>query len=781
MGKILRRSLLIGTAAIAGGVAFGTWTVRRDYENPLEDRSSGDEHVFNPYLSVTGDNLVTVYVPRAEMGQGVTTTLPALVAEELDVPLESIRIALAPAAAAYYNAAMLEDGVPLPHFDRSTVANLTRDAAGIAGKVFGLQVTGGSSSVKDAWQRMRVAGATAREALRQAAAEREAVPFADTSTEDAHVVANGKRIPFGELAEAAAKVSVPDDIVLRSSDEWRILGKPQPRKDLLPKVTGAPIFGMDVDDDVILSTLRREGAAEGVKPMLYASVCMNPRLGGSMKKFDGVEAKKVRGVVAVADISGGTSKGGVNESEPYGDGFAVVATNTWAAFKGVDAVRAEWGEAPYPATSAEITDVIEKALVEGDGDDLRGDGDVELAFADAPRSDVLEADYSVPYLAHACMEPMNATVLVRDDRVDVWAPTQMPTLVRSDVAAETGMEPERVFVHSTFLGGGFGRRGELDFTRYAARIAARVPGQPVKCVWTREEDTRHDTYRPAAMGRFKARVAKGELPQAVDMRIACPSVMASAFSRTFPSISTVGPDNSITQGAFDQPYSVPNYRVSGVKAPVAIPIGFWRSVGNSYNGFFHEGFMDEIAHRSGLDPIAMRLELMREHPTALGVVRKVAEMSDWSAPRPSGTGKGFAFTLSFGCWTAQVCEVSVQDDLVTIENVWCAADLGLALDPEIVKAQLSSGIVFGLSSAMDQKITFADGMVEQANFYDFDAMRIHQCPNIEIELLGQAEHMGGAGEPGTPPAIPALVNAIYDATGNRVRSLPLTDAGFRFA
>ena len=769
MGKILRRTLLIGAAAIAGGVAFGSYVVAREYDNPLE----GDEgeHVFNPYLTITDDGTVTVMIPRAEMGQGITTTLAALVAEELEVPLDGVKVAAAPASYAYYNAAMLEDGAPLAHFNRSMTAEVTRTVMGTMGKVLGLQVTGGSSSVKDAWERMRLAGATARETLRLAAAEKLSVSADTITMKDGHAVTGDRRVPYGELARAAAAID-PPSVELKPHADWKLLGRSQLRNDLKLKVTGAPIYGMDVDDDVIAATLGPK-ASGGIAPMRHAALSMNPYLGGGMDGFEAPDG------VEVVDLTGRDA----NVDEPYSAGFAVVADNTWAAFRGVETVKARWTNADYPADTAGIMKAIESSFDGDEGDGMRDDGDVSVAFADAPREEIVEATYRVPYLAHACMEPMNATVLVRDlsdgRRVDVWAGTQAQTLARSDVAAEVGVEPEQVFVHTTYLGGGFGRRGELDFTRFAARVAKTMVGTPVKLVWSREEDTTHDTYRPAAIGRFRARVTEGRVA-AVDMKIACPSVMGSALSRAFPGVSPVGPDNSITQGAFDQPYAVEDYRVSGIKAPVSIPIGFWRSVGNSYNGFFHEGFWDEIARAAGRDPLDLRREVMKPYPTALKVVEKVAAMADWGAPKGEGVGKGLAFTLSFGTWTAQVVQVTVRDRRVRIDDVWCAADLGTVVDPAIVKAQLSSGIVYGLSSATDQEITFANGAVEQTNFHDFDCLRIHQCPRIHVELLENADHMGGAGEPGTPPAIPALVNAIFDATGERVRELPLTKAGFDF-
>ena len=753
MGKILRRTFLIGTAAIAGGVAFGAYQLHKTYPNPLENDLAKGENTFNPYVKITSDNVITILVPRAEMGQGVTTTLAALVAEELDVNMSDITVEIAPTSYAYYNAAMLADGAPLAHYNRSAIAGVMRSSMSGLGKILGLQVTGGSSSIADAYDKLRQAGCTARETLKLAASKSSGVEVAELKTKDGAVILpDGKTISYGELAKAAAKIDPPSNIEMRPSSDWKILGKSTPRIDAFAKSTGAPIFGIDID----------------LPNMLYASVRMNPRLGGKMKSFDATEAKKIRGVVDVIDMTG-------PEDEKFGGGVAIIATNTWSAFKGVNAVEVEWDEAPYPATTDGIMTVIETALKAGDGDNLRDEGDVDLAFADAPRDKVVEAQYRVPYLAHATMEPMNATAQLKNGRLDVWTGTQAPTIVRSDCAHEAGVEEENTFVHSTYLGGGFGRRGEVDFSRFAARIAKSTNGKPVKVTWTREEDMTHDTYRPASISNWKARIGDDGLPVAINGQIATPSIIASVMARTFPSLSPVGPDNTITHGAFDQPYTIENYRVSGIKAPVDIPVGFWRSVGNSYNGFFQESFLDEVAAKSNLDPIEMRLKLMKDHPTAVGVVQKVAEMADWSGTKKEGRAKGFAFTLSFGCWVAQVIEVVQTDDGIKIENVWCAADIGEALDPAIVKTQIQSGIIYGLSSALGQEITFADGMAEQTNFDSFDAMRINQCPHIEIEVLETAEHRGGAGEPGTPPSIPALANAVHALTGKRIRSMPLSN------
>lgn len=757
MGKILRRTFLIGGAAIAGGVAFGAYTIQKDYPNPLAGNTAEGEVAFNPYLKITDDNEITIMVPRAEMGQGVTTTLTAMLAEELDVELEAVTVEIAPASNAYYNSAMLEEGAGKPFYDRSFSAESLRAVMGTVGKVLGLQVTGGSSSTADAFEKMRMAGATARETLKLAAYKQTGLSTDDMKTRDGHIILpDGTRLTYGSLAKAAAEIDAPSNVALRPSSEWKLLGKPQPRTDLAAKSTGAPIFGMDVD----------------LPDMLFATLRMNPRLGGPMISMDADAARKIKGVVDVVDMT-------ASHDEAFGGGFAVIATNTWAAFKGAEAVNVEWGPAPYPATTAGIMDVISTALdrsqSEGEGDVMRDDGDIKLAFADAPRDRLMEARYQVPYLAHATMEPMNATAQLKDGELHIWAGTQAPTLVRDDCAWEVGVDKDKTFIHSTYLGGGFGRRGEIDFCRFAARLAKKTDGKPVKLVWSREEDMTHDTYRPAAVSQWRARLDDEGFPVALEGRIACPSIIGSLMGRTFPSISPAGPDNTITQGASDQPYDIADYQITGIKADVAIPIGFWRAVGNSYNGYFQECFLDEIATKSGKSPIELRRRLMANHPTALGVMDKIEAMSDWSTPAGDGKAKGVAFTLSFGCWTAIAVQVAQTDDGIRMEKVWIAADMGRALDPKIVRAQLQSGAIFGLSSCMGQKINFEDGMVVETNFDTYDAMRMAQCPDFDIEILETAAHMGGIGEPGTPPAIPALANAVFALTGKRIRSMPLSD------
>ncbi|WP_209424919.1 molybdopterin cofactor-binding domain-containing protein [Pararhodobacter sp. SW119] len=734
-GQIARRTFLVGSVAIAGGAAFGVWKLTRPVENPLRPVEGVS---LNPFLIIDASG-VTLVVGRAEMGQGAQTTLAALLAEELDLAWEAVRLIHGPASAAYHNAALAEMGLPFADYAMTDMQHRLAGAAGTVSRVFGLQITGGSTSIRDGYDSLRLAGASAREALKSVAADRLGVPVADLRTEAGAVLApDGRRLDYAALAEAAARRPAPQ-VEPRSPAEWRLLGRSLPRPDMQAKATGAAIYGVDI---------RLPG-------MKFATVRMSPRLGGTMRGFDPAPALAMPGVERVIDLR---------------TGIAVVARNTWTAIRAAEAVTIDWGPAPYPETTEAIFARIAEAFDGRRNSRLRNDGDIEEALEGA--ESVLEVEYRLPFLAHATMEPMTATARFTGDALELWTPNQTP-LVQARLAAEAvGLDPDQVTVHTPFLGGGFGRRLEADYSALAARVAREMPDVPVQVTWSREEDMTHDFYRPGVIARMRGVVSAGRAT-ALEARIAAPSVTRQAVVR-MTGLPAFGPDTGHVEGAFDQPYAIPNYRVEGYLADLDIPLGFWRSVGHSHNGFIHESFVDELAHAAGRDPMEFRLEAIRpESEIAANVLDQVARMSDWFGERPAGTGRGVAFVWSFGTPVAQVIEVVDEDGRIRIARAWIACDVGRALDPGIVQAQMESGLIFGLSAAVRGEITFADGEVQERNFDDYDALRISAVPRIETRILQVQARLGGVGEPGTPPAAPALANAIFDLTGQRLRTLPL--------
>lgn len=734
--SLTRRAFLVASAAVAGGVAFGYYKYRETPANPLH--AGPGEVVFNPWVIVRTDG-VTVITPRAEMGQGVQTTLAALVAEEMDLDWSQVRAEHGPAAAAYMNLAVAKAGLPFADYHDSTMKRVAEEAMGVVGKFAAVQATGGSTSMIDGYTRMRMAGAAARAVLLKAAAQEMKQNVIGLRTEKGAVIApDGRKIAYADLAEKAAQIAPPGRPKLKNPRDWRLLGKPLPRLDMVAKVTGTAPFGIDT---------RLPG-------MLFATVKANPRLGGTMQSYDATAARAMPGVKGVFDI---------------GNAIAVVATNTWAAFQAAEQVQVTWGPAPYPATTEGIFAEIARAFDGPANSTLRDDGDVVKALAGAT---VLRADYHVPYLAHATMEPMNAAALLKDGRLTVWAPNQAPTVIRDKCAAALGLSAEKVEVHTPFLGGGFGRRAEFDYAVQAAMVAKAMPGTPILLTWRREEDMGHDFYRPGALARMEGAVTK-DGPVALKAAVAAPSVYASQARRVL-GLAPPGPDKILVEGLFDQPYGIPNYRVQGHVSDVAVPVGSWRSVGNSHNAFFHESFMDELAHAATLDPLEMRLRLMKgQSPRAVKVLEAAAQMSNWGSPLPKDHARGVAFCWSFGTPTAEVLEISQTATGIRLEKMWIAQDVGLALDPDTIEAQAISGAIYGLSAAMMGEITFADGAVEQLNFYDYDALRMPQTPVFDVKILQSLDHPTGVGEPATPPAAPALANAIFALTGKRLRSLPL--------
>ena len=735
IGKIARRTFLIGSAAIVGGVAFGVYQVRKPAPNPLDDANG--KAVLNPFVFVD-QNGITLIAPRSEMGQGVRTSWAALIAEELDVDPNAVNVIAGPAAKAYYNGAMLSEGFPGRGYDASDFQHSLAEMFGQIAKVFDLQVTGGSSSMKDGFERMRHAGASARETLKEAAAQQLGIARASLRTENGTVIApDGTRIPYTELAKAAADLD-PIESDLRPSSEWKYIGKPVPRVDMIAKSTGTAEFGVDV---------RLPG-------MKFAAVKQNPHLGSGMKGFDASAAEAMPGVEKVLDL---------------GDAVAVVANNTWLAQQAVNEINVDWEGPSYPADTDAIFDEIARSFDDKPNSTMRDDGDVDALPAGVT---LVEAEYRVPYLAHSTMEPMTTTALFTGDALEIWSPTQAPTIVRDRSADIAGVSPDATSVHTTYLGGGFGRRGEIDFVVRAVQIATQMQGTPVQATWSREEDMRHDFYRPGGIARYRGAVKDGK-PVMVHGKIAGQSASVEGVARMV-GITPAGPDKGFVDAAFNQPFAIPNFRVEGFISKPMLPVGFWRSVGASANGFFSDCIIDEMAHAAGRDPLDFRIELAEpEYAPAANVLKTVKDMCNWTGTTPDGIGRGVGFAYSFGTVVAMVIEVEDRDGVIALNKVWMAADLGTIVDPSITEAQMISGAIYGLSAAMMGEITVADGMVEQENFPDYDALRMINAPAFEVQLLETSPHMGGAGEPGTPPSMPALANAIFDLTGERLRELPL--------
>lgn len=741
MGKartIARRTFLIGSAAIAGGVVIGYYKYRKGYPNPLI--TAEGQTALNPYLIIDQDGF-TIVTPRAEMGQGVHSTLAAMVAEELDVPWDGIKTIHGPASKAYHNETLMKGGLPFNEYSDNKLRDFLANTAAIGGVFLGLAATGGSTSTKDGFFKMRKAGAAARIMLLQAAAETLDVAIDELRTEDGYVVAgDGTRLRYQQLASDAASFEPQRNPPLKDPSQWRYLGKSMPRLDMAAKVDGSAMFGIDT---------RRDG-------MLYAAIRTSPVYGANVKSFDAANAEGLPGVSKVVDL---------------GDAVAIIATDTWRALQAAEKIDVTWGDLTYPDDMDGIYDVIARSFDKKANATLRNDGDVDAALQAA--SNRIEAEYRAPYLAHACMEPMNATALYTGDSLEIWTGTQAPTSVLQDAAQTAGLEPEQVRVHTLFLGGGFGRRAEVDASNYAVRLAMAMPGIPIKLTYSRQDDMRKDYYRPATIARMQGAVDESG-PTAFKASIAGQSVYREQGRRLL-GMEPPGADRQIVEGAFDQPYGIENYQVGGYPfAELPIPIGAWRSVGNSHNGFFHECFMDELARAGGFDPVEMRLKLMRNvHEPSRLALEAVAEMANWGRAVPPDQGRGVAFTFSFGAATAQIVDVLQTEQGIKIDKVWCAMDVGMALDPRNIEAQVMSGIIFGLSAAVFGEITFKRGQVVQSNFHNYDALRMHNSPEIETRILQNNHHMSGVGEPGTPPSMPALANAVFDLTGQRIRELPL--------
>ena len=755
--KSRTRRLLIGAGLAGGAFAVGGWLFYRERDRlrrPAALVAASGEHAFNAWLKIAADGAVTVMVPRQEMGQGISTALPLLVAEELDCELGSVRFEQAPIDPVYANATMLADAVPFRPDDHGWLAELARLTQYKVAELLGVQATGGSSGVRDAWLVMRHAGAAARAMLVAAAANRWKVPESEIEVSQGAVThKSGKRAGFGELAADAAQLPVPSRVTLKDPNDFRLLGKPQPRLDVPAKSDGSARFGADV---------RLPG-------MLYAAIVHCPVFGGKLKSLDPGKAKASPGVKAVVELAPtSTTEAAV----------AVVADGWWRAKTALAALAITWDEGANAALDTARLRQSYLELLERSGRVYEEIGNTEDAFRTSSKT--IEATYEVPYLAHATMEPMNATALVKDGRCEIWVGNQAPTLVRWFAAKAAQVPSEAVTVHTPFLGGGFGRRAEVDVAVEAAAIASRLPGIPVQLLWSREEDLRHDVYRPMAIAKFRCALDANGAISAWHNRIAGQSCTQGLTARLMPAAaSDMMKDKTVAEGAYDLPYAMPNRRVEHVLAKQPVPVGYWRSVGHSYNAFFVEAFLDEVARAAGKDPVDLRRELLRNSPRHLRVLEVAAKKANWKTPLGASpgvrVGRGIALAESFHSIVAQVAEVEVDSKgAVRVRRVVCAIDCGRALNPDTVAAQMESGIVFGLSAALYGAITLKAGRVEQSNFSDYDVIRMADCPAIEVEIVASGwQHLGGVGEPGTPPIAPAVANAVFAATGKPVRRLPL--------
>ncbi len=703
---ISRRSILKGGLAVGAGLVVG-------FPLPLAGRRASAQQassIFTPnqWIRIDRDGVVTIVNSVVEMGQGSLTTMPMIVADELDADLDHIRVEQAPANPKLY-----------------------------ANPQTGSQSYGGSRGVRDHMQMLRKAGAAAREMLMQAAANEWSVPMGEVTTEPGVVIhkPSGRRLRYGQLVDKAAQLPVPQDPKLKAPDQFRYIGKVVHRRDTPLKVNGSAIFGVDVK----------------VPGMLIASIERCPVFGGTVKSFDAAAAKRIAGVKHVVQVS---------------NGIAVVADSFWTAQRGRRALKVTWDDGPLAAlTSAEISRGYAAAATQR-GQEARKVGDAEKALAAGGK--VVEAVYEVPFLEHACMEPMNATAHVRADSCEIWAPTQNPGGTQATGARLTGLPVEKVTVNTTFLGGGFGRRGEQDFITDAVETSKAV-GKPVKVMFTREDDIQHGFYRPATYNVFKAALDERGMPVAWWNRLVGPGLQVQ--KGRVPAYSL---DATAMAGARDMAYDVPNILVEWVHKDFGVPVGFWRSVGSSQNVFIVECFVDELAHATGKDPFEFRRALLGKAPRHKAVLELAASKANWGAPLPAGRARGIAVAFSYGSYAAHVAEVSMAPNgRVRVHKIVGAIDPGIAVNPDQVKAQMEGGAIYALTAVLYGKITLDRGRVQQSNFDNYPMVRIDEAPESDVHILDSGEAPGGLGEPGVPSVAPAVCNAIFALTGNRIRKLPI--------
>jgi isoquinoline 1-oxidoreductase beta subunit len=710
-GELDRRSFLIGSAAAGGGLALGIPVPGATTPAAAQGASPTE---ITCWLVISPDNRVTIRVARAEMGQGAMTGLAMLVAEELQCDWSAIRTEFV-----------------------SPRQNLRR------GRIWGDLSTGASRSIASSQDYLRRAGATAREMLIAAAAARWKVPASQCSAQNGTIthVPTSRSLTFGAVADDAAKIEPPTDVALKPPVDWTLAGKPRKRLDVFDKVTGRPIYAIDV---------RLPG-------MLYAAIAQCPVFGGTLKSVDDSAVLRMKGVHRVVRMP---------------DAVAVVADSWWRAKTATAALRVNWDNSGNDAVSSEeISDFVRGGLDAAPGQVGRADGDVVAGLAQAAQR--IQANYTVPFLAHATMEPQTCTAHVRADRVEVWAPTQDASTALATAAIAADVSEDRVIIHRVLLGGGFGRRGTIqEYIRQAVLIAKEVE-QPVKLVWSREEDIRHDLYRPFGMARLVAGLDHDGMPIAWSIRLAGPSFVA-AILPGFGTTSFV--DRSFVSGlAEEMPYDVPNYLVDYVVRTTPVPLGVWRAINYTQNAFYKECFIDEMAHAARIDPYQYRRQLLRNSPKNLAVLDAAARKADWGTPPPPGIHRGIAVNEACGSYCAQVVELSVEAGRVRVRRVISALDCGHVVNPLSIEMQNEGAIIYALTAALYGEITIKNGAAEQSNFDTYRMLRMREVPKVETVIVPSGDFWGGVGEPPVPPVAPALYNAIFAATGKRIRSMPLAN------
>ena len=669
----------------------------------------------NVWLQITPDNNVTIIVNKSEMGQGIYTSLPMIVADELEADWKLIKVKAAPAGNQYIDPA------------------------------WGMQATGGSTSVRHMFEPLRKAGAAARDMLLNAAAKKWGVPAGECKALKGTVIheRSNRKFTYGQLSVDASKLEVPQNPSLKKEGQFSIMGKSLARLDVKDKVDGSAVFGIDVF----------------APDSLYASIERPPAYGAKVLSYDKDAALKISGVKQVMDV----------ETISYGyRGKAVCAETIEAAWKGKNALNVKWDKGSNPGLNNESLKTMLIEHLNKDGVVARNDGDAKLALSKAFKK--VEAVYILPYLYHATMETMNCTALVTKEKCDIWVPTQNQSGVLQVAAKITGLKPEQINVHTTYLGGGFGRRFETDVVQEAVYLS-KVTGRPIKLIWTREEDVKNDLYRPANCCRIEGGVDyKGQL-LAWSHKVVVPSI----FSRVFPQMMKKEIDPAAVEGIENMEYEIPNVHVEYVRFDAPVPVGFWRSVGSTHNAFTVECFIDELAHAARKDPLEFRLNCLKDHKRASGVLQLAADKAEWGKPLKKGQARGIAQHLSFGSYVAQVAEVSVdvKSGTIKVHRVVCAVDCGDVINPAIIRAQMEGGITMGLSAALKEGIELENGGIASSNFNNYELLRMQEAPVIEVHILKSKEKHGGIGEPGVPPIAPAVANAVFNATRIRLRKLPM--------